>query len=215
MKKFSFDKMKNFPMNASTISASLYFDKDSNKYIFANNTYDQDAAAYAKYSPQIDSTGWDFLILSSNIRSTEKYTDYQKSFSMGFLEGILTKDRIWNHYQNMRNYLFFPKSFMPDNVINYLKSSNDYIKKTSYENYLKNDVYWTAAYTIYAQFEGLVEGYNSSVDQDKALSIIDFHTMASFGDLDDISFYQNINKIDFSKMTSQEIINYINKRSHC
>ncbi len=215
IKHFSFSKNKNFQTNPKTISASLYFDKDSNSFLFKKEIYDQDSVAFAKYSPQIESNGWDFLILSSYTKDTEKYSDYQKAYAMGYLEGILTKERIWTHFQNMRNYLFYPDGLMPENVKSYLEGTNEYLKKISLENYAKNDPYWTAAYTINAQFEGLVDGYNSSVKKVRTLSMVDFHVMASFGDIEDIGFYKNINKVDYKKMSTQDIIDYIHLRSHC
>ncbi|XP_045537753.1 putative phospholipase B-like 2 isoform X4 [Papilio machaon] len=53
--------------------------------------------ARATFRNEINSTGWAFL----EVHTSKDVTDEQQAYAAGFIEGYLTRDLIWMHWQNM------------------------------------------------------------------------------------------------------------------
>ncbi|XP_013135556.1 PREDICTED: putative phospholipase B-like 2 isoform X4 [Papilio polytes] len=53
--------------------------------------------ARATFKNEINSTGWAFL----EVHTSKDVTDEQQAYAAGFIEGYLTRDLIWMHWQNM------------------------------------------------------------------------------------------------------------------
>ena len=100
---------------------NVYYEK--NKYFTKKSkSIDQNAIAYAIYEKSFERVGWDFLAVGSYEKNDSKYTNEDKAYAMGYVEGILTKDRIYPYFIDMQHFLFFDKNFtLPDNVREFLK----------------------------------------------------------------------------------------------
>lgn len=99
------------------IIANVYYSSITGKYKFIQSTsIDPNAVASATYYKDYEKEGWDKLQISSYQGTDNKYKDYVKSYAMGYLEGILTYERIYSYYTNLlhfndaihgNNYSFF------------------------------------------------------------------------------------------------------------
>ena len=207
IKKFQFQPNS----NDSYVKASVYLDNQTGKYRFSEN-YDENAVAYGMFTKKLETDGWDYLSISSNIEP--RYNATTKAFAMGFLEGILTRDSIFSHYINMKhNSMFSSNNQMPEFMKKFFQNHHNYIIQMY--NSFPSDIYWANAYTIFMQLKGMVDGYNSVQEKDKQIDIIDFHIIASTPELDDIMNSDIHHRKNISAMTLNEILNYIDSRSHC
>ena len=89
---------------------NIYY--ENNKYVTKKSkSIDKNAIAYAIYEKSYERIGWDFLAIGSYEQNDTKYKDEDKAYAMGYLEGILTKDRIYSYFIDMQHFLFFDKNF--------------------------------------------------------------------------------------------------------
>ena len=89
---------------SETIIMNIYYSKETGKYntVKSDKVYDE-AIASAIYNKSYETTGWDFLSITSYDKNDNKYSDSTKAYAMGYLEGVLTKDRIYAFYRNIKN----------------------------------------------------------------------------------------------------------------
>jgi hypothetical protein len=194
--------------------------------IVKSDKYDLDEAiAYAEFDKKLYKNGWDFLRISSNSLTKNKYDDQLIAYSAGYLEGYITYKKILMHYKNMKQYIFpvqvYTNSSMPENVKQYLKENNEWIRNKTKEN---KDEYWYNVNLIQEQYEGMVDGFNKKIKEkfnhsqdlkEKLLSYEDFQVMNAFGDLFDIPSYKSDKKIEYAKFSYKKIIKYIKRHTHC
>ena len=114
--------------NEKTIM-NIYYENDT--YVTKKSeSIDKSAVAYAVYEKSFERIGWDFLSVGSYEKSDNKYKNEDKAYAMGYLEGVLTKDRIYPYYINLQHFLFYDKNFtIPDNVRNFLKKNILYMEE--------------------------------------------------------------------------------------
>ena len=206
-KTFQFKKVH----HGDEIRASVYYDNNTQKFRFSEE-YDENAVAYGLYSKTLETLGWDFISISSNIEP--RYNAKTKAYAMGYLEGVLTKDRIFSHYINTKNYVFSETNGeMPEYMRNFFNKHHNYIVEMS--QMYPYDPYWTNAYMLYMQLNGMVDGYNSSQEKERQINIINFQVIASTGELDDIKMTNKEDRVSISKMNYEQIIEYIHSRTHC
>ena len=121
------------------------FEDDSSDYQLKviDGTYDEEAPAYLKFTPGLNKKGWDFLTLSSYQGNDERYSDDLKSYAMGYLEGVVTADKIWNHYTNQKRYYFFeqPNLEMPKSTRLFLQKNAEFIREMG-KKHGETDPYW-------------------------------------------------------------------------
>ena len=95
------------PDENEQIIMNIYYNKESKNYTLNESTeIDQSATAYAIYNRSYERTGWDFLAISTYGKKDGKYDDSDKAYAMGYLEGYLTKDKIYSYFISMKHYLF-------------------------------------------------------------------------------------------------------------
>ena len=196
---------------------NLYYSKTSGKFTYKKSNYkDEDAVASATYINSYQSKGWDFLTISSYDKSDNKYDDAIKSYAMGYLEGILNKDRIFSIYRNLMYFSFYDDNLeMPENLIQYLTKNLEYMKTNSIK-YKDTDPYWEHVYYIYKQMMGLFDGYNSVAENEKKLGLINFQMVVANADIEDAVFYNNAKRRpNFKNMTLEEIRTYTALHTHC
>jgi hypothetical protein len=196
-------------------NASVYYIKTTGKYKVVEGVYDKMAAAYATYTASYETKGWDFLTLSSYDGVDDKYPDEIKNYAMGYLEGVLTYKRIYPAYYNLNNYKYYQNDgIMPNSTYEFFQKNLQYMKEMT-TLYKDKDPYWHEVNNLYMQMRGLHEGYNSMAPENEKIDLVHFQTVVSLGDVDEIANWKKENRPDYSKMTTEELIEYIDLRSHC
>ncbi|CAH2094907.1 unnamed protein product [Euphydryas editha] len=110
--------------------------------------------AKATYSNEINNTGWAFLELHTSADSS----DEKQAYAAGFLEGYLTRDLIWMHWQNMLKGYCYNKTEVCGLIEDFVDKNEDYIASMVTAN--PTDPYWYQMKLYYIQIEGLAVGYN-------------------------------------------------------
>lgn len=118
------------------IIMNCYYSNENNSYITnTSNKRDENALANAIYNKTYEKIGWDYLAISTYEKNDSKYNDSMKAYAMGYLEGILTKDRIYPYYNNFYKYFL---SNVPSEAIplyfQFMISRLNYMKDKSLEN---------------------------------------------------------------------------------
>ena len=207
--------IKNIQEEDETIEASVYYIKTTGKYQVVEGSIDRMAAAYAKYTPSYEKKGWDFLVLSSYDGIDDKYSDEVKNYAMGYLEGVLTYKRIYPSYYNLNNYKYYKNNgTMPNSTYEFFQKNLEFMKNMT-TLYKDNDSYWHEVNNLYMQMIGLHEGYNSKAPINEKIDLVHFQTVISLGDVDEIGNWKKEDRPDYSKMSTEELMNYIELRSHC
>ena len=207
--------IKNIQEEDETIEASVYYIKTTGKYQVVEGSIDRMAAAYAKYTPSYEKKGWDFLVLSSYDGIDDKYSDEVKNYAMGYLEGVLTYKRIYPSYYNLNNYKYYKNNgTMPNSTYEFFQKNLEFMKNMT-TLYKDNDSYWHEVNNLYMQMRGLHEGYNSKAPINEKIDLVHFQTVISLGDVDEIGNWKKEDRPDYSKMSTEELMNYIELRSHC
>ena len=125
------------------IIMNMYYNKENDSYTTViSEKPDENALAYAIYNKSYEYKGWDFLSISSYAKKDKKYNDTIKSYAMGYLEGILTKDKIHQFYTNIIRSNFNKENYLiPHNVLDFYKQNLEYMEEKSTQ-YMNSDPYW-------------------------------------------------------------------------
>ena len=195
--------------------ASVYYIKTTGKYKVIEGVFDKEATAYAIYNTSYETKGWDFLTISSYEGKDDKYSDEEKNYAMGYLEGVLTYKRIYPAYYNLNNYKYYKsKGLMPNSTYEFFQKNLQFMRNMT-SIYKDTNPYWHEVNNLYMQMRGLHEGYNSMAPPSEKIDLIHFQTLVSLGDVDEIGYWKEENRPDFSKMTTDELIEYLGLHSHC
>ena len=195
--------------------ASIYYIKTTGKYKVIEGVFDKEATAYAIYNTSYETKGWDFLTISSYEGKDDKYSDEEKNYAMGYLEGVLTYKRIYPAYYNLNNYKYYKsKGLMPNSTYEFFQKNIQFMRNMT-SIYKDTNPYWHEVNNLYMQMRGLHEGYNSMAPPSEKIDLIHFQTLVSLGDVDEIGYWKEENRPDFSKMTTDELIEYLGLHSHC
>jgi hypothetical protein len=138
---------------------SAFWNKDTQSFTFTN-TYDDSAAARAIYSNDQNATGWYNLQVEGD-RITDNIIESRAS---GILEGRLTHELFKKHRSNVYahicdKYVNCNNGKIPDNIYKYFQQNYDWVE-SHLEGSPADDPFFFAARMTFAQFNGLVEGYN-------------------------------------------------------
>ncbi|CAG4956869.1 unnamed protein product [Colias eurytheme] len=139
--------------------------------------------ARATYSNEINSTGWAFL----ELHTTADSSDEKQAYAAGFLEGYLTRDLIWMHWQNMLKGYCYNKTDVCGLIEDYVDKNEEYLADMI--NSYPDDPYWYQVKLYKIQLEGLAVGYNQATSQPyEWLTARDILWINMLGDLDDLAF---------------------------
>jgi hypothetical protein len=114
---------------------NVYYSRLSGKYTSKkSDNVDPSAIASATYINSYETKGWDFLTISSYELDDKAYSDSNKAYAMGYVEGIVNWEKIYQIYRNLLYFTFYEDDYkIPDNLkefmaenLEYLKSSLDY-----------------------------------------------------------------------------------------
>ena len=205
------------PLEDEQIITNLYYNKETGMCTIGETHFiDENAIAYAIYNNSYERTGWDFLAIATYDKKDSKYDDSDKAYAMGYLEGYITKERIYTFYKNVIHYAFHEVDLqIPKNVKEFFNKNIDYMEKNSLEK-KDSDPYWEHVYYIYRQLKGLYDGYNNNVENEKKLSFYEFVLLPGAGDVEDIvmSLYSE-NLPNFKNMKIEEFKSFFLLHSHC
>ncbi|XP_073950081.1 putative phospholipase B-like 2 [Choristoneura fumiferana] len=134
------------------------------------------------YRNEINGTGWAFL----EIHTVEDCSDTRQAFAAGFLEGYLTRDLVWMHWQNMLKGYCANKTDICKAIESFVDKNEDYIAAMVQSNY--DDPYWYQVKLYYIQIEGLAMGYNEATQNvQEQLTVRDIVWINMLGDLDELA----------------------------
>ena len=205
------------PSAEEEIIYNVYYSKTSGKYtVKKSDKIDYSAIARATYINSYETKGWDFLRISSYDSDNNTYSDSNKAYAMGYVEGIINNQRIYQIYRNLLYFSYYKDgNIIPDNLKEFMSKNLEYMKKTCLEKKDK-EIYWEHVYYIYQQMLGLYEGYNSACDENKKLGFIDFQLVVANSDMEDaINYKDKSRRPNFKNMTSDEIRLYTDLHTHC
>ena len=203
------------PKDEEQIIMNIYYN-NKNYSLIESNKKDENAIAYAIYNRSYEIKGWDFLSISTYDKKDGKYNDENKAYAMGYLEGFITKDRIYSYFTNMKHYLFYKNNLtIPENLLKFYKINIDYMQKKSLENF-EFDKYWEYVYYIYHQLKGLYDGYMNSAEIEKKFDFYEFIIFVSVADSMDAIYYTAPENLpNFYEMKTEDIKRFILVNSHC
>ena len=206
---------KEIKEDVTPIEASIYYIKTTGKYKVVEGKIDKMAAAWGTYTPSYEKKGWDFLAISSYEGIDDKYSDEIKNYAMGYLEGVLTYKRIFPSYYNLNNYKYYTNNGkMPDSTYEFFQKNLQFMQNMT-SLYKDTDPYWHEVNNLYMQMRGLHAGYNSKAAWNETIDLVHFQTVVSLGDVDEIANWKKEERPDYSKMSTEEYLEYIAFRSHC
>ena len=203
------------PNENEKIIMNIYYNKESQNFTLEKSeNIDENAIAYAIYNRSYEKTGWDFLALSTYEKKDGKYDDSDKAYAMGYLEGYLTKDKIYTYFMSMKHYLF-DSLIIPENLKKFFEINIKYMKENSFKN-KESDKYWEHVYYIYKQWEGLYDGYLKSAEEVEIFNFNEFTILSSTADsMDAINYKAPENIPNFYEMEIEDIKLYTLLKSHC
>ncbi|XP_047512871.1 putative phospholipase B-like 2 [Pieris napi] len=145
--------------------------------------------ARATYTNDVNSTGWAFL----ELHTSPDASDEKQAYAAGFLEGFLTRDLIWMHWQNMLKGYCYNRIDVCGLIEEYVDINEHYIADMIHTH--PNDPYWYHVKLYKIQLEGLAAGYNQATsDSYQWLTTRDILWINMLGDLDDLAFALTIPK---------------------
>ncbi|XP_052756530.1 putative phospholipase B-like 2 [Galleria mellonella] len=146
--------------------------------------------AKATYRNEINNTGWAYLELHTSADSS----DEKQAYAAGYLEGFLTRDLIWMHWQNMLKGYCYNKTDVCGLIEDFVDKNEAYISSMVQKN--PNDPYWYQMKLYYIQLEGLAVGYNeATTNAYELLTIRDIIWINMLGDLDELAFALSMSKV--------------------
>ena len=162
------------------------------------------AVAWAHWNNSIHEVGWYKL----HIHGQEGADDGEIMTCAGFLEGALSANSIFNHYQLIREikeYPLTPKTY-PPKVYQFIYDNLVYVRQ-SVEAY--QDVpYWQEIGLIMKQFDGLQMGYNYTMEQQG-------NTTAVMNEFDHWFFQSAGDMFDIAAMFPDDVAPAKEFREHC
>lgn len=194
-------------ISTKTSTFSVYYDSVSSKYTVKEGLdLENRPVATANYEASLETTGWDKLYL----QTFSDYSDEILAYGAGYLEGAITTERIYNHWVNL-NKETWGKEGMPENVLKYIKENDEFTRNYKKDDYINNE-YDSAVVLTYKQLLGLLDGYNDHTTF-KKLTIVELQTINAFGDMEDITQFEN--PTDFENQPESFFVKYVRDNTHC
>eukprot|EP01061_Rhynchopus_euleeides_P031823 TRINITY_DN526_c0_g1_i3.p2 TRINITY_DN526_c0_g1~~TRINITY_DN526_c0_g1_i3.p2 ORF type:complete len:536 (+),score=260.16 TRINITY_DN526_c0_g1_i3:43-1650(+) len=199
---------------AVTPSKVSVYVKDQAITRVVHNTLEQGASAVGQFEDALTTKGWGIL----DVKGSTVTTDADLAFAAGAVEGLLSYNRISDHYQNMYKSHFASLSAAEvQEVKSWLEKQYNWTKKEAEAKKGSSGV-WEQVGNVMSQFDGLVAGYNMAVNGTSypALTQFDFLVLNGDGDLFQIvPAVLKHKRPDFDKMSNDEADNYLARAGKC
>ncbi|XP_069702863.1 putative phospholipase B-like lamina ancestor isoform X1 [Periplaneta americana] len=138
----------------------------------------------AYYKQEIDATGWAVL----EVETRSEYPDWVQAYSAGLLEGSLTWQLIYWHWQNTVENVCQDRQEFCQHVYSFIEENSELVKGIA-ERRGDRDPFWHQVQLFYIQLDGLETGWRYGVKrsrQDIEISELDFLWMNMVSDLADM-----------------------------
>jgi len=176
---------------------------------------DMGASAYGYFIDGLFDYGWGILEIKTGITGTNS----QKLMAAGYLEGYLTANHIWNHYQNSIVTPIQDFTNKTSVLGDWFDQQQAWVEKMI-SQFGEIDPFWEVQGLIMDQFNGLVSGYNAKVSESVGMGVHNSKYMLKFlntnGDLLDL--YNKLFPLsipDYNKMEINELERYVLSRGRC
>lgn len=188
--------------------ATVYY--ENGKYKFVSGVIDKEnGVCFGEYKIEMFKKGWDWLTLESNT-NLSKFTDEQKAYACGFLEGKLTYEQISLFIKNANAYSF-ENGTMPEKMIKFFSEQKEYADVLAEKK--KDDPFYRHIGLMNKQVEGVIAGHNENAET--IVSWETFQVIQSMGDLSDLkkAVLKSGKRID--EMNGEEIAAHFIETTHC
>lgn len=171
-------------------------------------THPKDAVAWGQFDPKATVQGWD----SITIGTSKDFKDGDQAYAAGYLEGALTRERIWDFWT--QNYQ------RKDLVYNFMRKQDAYLRQRA-KSADPNSSDPEHEYNVHVgltlrQLDGITQGYNDHSPTDEQLSVLDFWLMNNDGDILDIERAVGVDGVSLIEdMSRSELVSFISINGHC
>ena len=165
-----------------------------------------------------DGNGTESNFGSLSLQSHPDQPDVQQLFAVGYLEGALTAERIYEEVVNLREVVLVNEGNLPSTdpkdfpeLVDFLTENDRWAREQVAEN--PQDRFFRVLGLVLAQFDGLRAGYAAALaatsgigSEDRTLSEFDFQMLNGVGDLFDLipAVYPSLRK-DFDRLPNEEV----------
>ncbi|KAN0007312.1 hypothetical protein ACTFIU_000511 [Dictyostelium citrinum] len=181
-------------------SNSIYLVWSNEQYnLILQSSYNEEfdnIVMIGEYFDRIETTGWGELNITFNSNSpTIQISDNDQAYFTGFIESVLTGERINQMYNNFAAAEFTNSDHTPSpKLIDFLSTQMQFVREQVFENNGSSQ-YWYSTGLIMSQFDGLVNGYQQSPFPQ--LTEIELYILTSAGDLETlVSIFPSTNNQD-------------------
>eukprot|EP01006_Ploeotia_vitrea_P023303 TRINITY_DN55741_c0_g1_i1.p1 TRINITY_DN55741_c0_g1~~TRINITY_DN55741_c0_g1_i1.p1 ORF type:complete len:564 (+),score=254.80 TRINITY_DN55741_c0_g1_i1:37-1728(+) len=203
--------------SGQTLRGSVFLAQDGS-FLFKAGVVDCDkGVACGQFADTLEQVGWGVLDVKT-AGSASKATDAQKMYAAGYLEGVLTWERIYQHTLNMR-YEFFGSAAAspPADLVAWFNANSQWMQQQVKDN--QGTPFWDQLAFVQQQFNGLVAGYKAAPSRPANMSLqaFDFQMLNAAGDLLDLLevLKPHDERIPWLNMTREEFDLKLNQRSLC
>mmetsp|Transcript_4322 Transcript_4322/g.8677 ORF Transcript_4322/g.8677 Transcript_4322/m.8677 type:complete len:540 (-) Transcript_4322:179-1798(-) len=194
---------------AADVSKGTVYKKDG-AFQFVAGVADENGLAYGSYDDSVQERGWGELRIRTGKGENEDIV-----YALGYLEGHLTSQRVFEYGKTMHEYFFTNKTENENLVSGFFNQQEAWQKDQVAAN--KDDSYWTTVNLLQQQFEGLVKGQqDGATDSSKQLSRFEVQVINAVGDLLDlISALSPKERPNYEKMSREELMYAVTSSGHC
>ncbi|XP_060067445.1 phospholipase B-like 1 [Ylistrum balloti] len=173
-----------------------------------------DCTALASYNDTLMETGWGILDISAGYGKV-KFTDQELMYGAGFIEGVLTAKRIYEHYQNANDFFLSKKSAAYiAKLQDFLSAQDEWMRQMVVNN--QADSVWRHVGLVLDQYDGLIDGYKSAAPDNWKLEVFAFQVLNGVGDLIDLQHALDPDSIpNWKKMSKEEAKLYVQRHGFC
>jgi hypothetical protein len=164
------------------------------------------------------------------IETNRAMSNNDQTFGAGYVEGSLTAERIWQHYQNMLCQVDCDGN-IPQDLRDFFSAQDAWVR-TQVQTLGATDPYWAFVSLLVSQFDGMKQGYRESeflaANPASAIDDFGFGMLNALGDLFDIEpalaqegSLRSVEgsalrgRPDFDGMSYAQMQDYMNKQGHC
>lgn len=168
-----------------------------------------DPDAEVQYQDSLNQTGWSKLHVRGISKGKTLDDKLRVAFAAGYVEGAMTSERTWQHWQNFLQYAYQNES-SPEYVKakDFLTANDNFVRDQIQSSLGSSDEYWQEMAIVWAQLDGLVAGNAATCGPGKCLDLNVFLFLQAEQDLDSIAPPP-------SEWTMESAAEYTRVRGHC
>ena len=208
--------LNSLSISAETFSrnATVYYDSTGRYKIKFGVTDRKNGVAFAVYEDRMNVTGWGEL----NIVTGEAVVDdHILMNAAGYLEGALTASRIHQNYDNILYTVTKDFNFtaeVMEKAKTWFQKQDEWTRMMIMSN--KDDPFWRRVGLLFAQFDGLVAGYQENCAQEEMLEVFAFQMLNGIGDIIDLRYVLNPeSQVNWDKVKEEDLFSTVARHGHC